>query len=116
MSEATFITFEDVAARTLGTVTCEKIGAREAQVLETELRAAGPRCAWKMGLDLAAVYVMASMGLGMLVSVHKACKEHKGVLAIYNLRPEIIDVLKITHLHKVLKIVDSRDDALKVIK
>lgn len=116
MSEVTFISFQDVGARTLGTVTCEKIGAREAQVLEAEIRAMGPRCAWKMAVDLNAVYVMASMGLGMLVSVHKACKQNKGVLAICGVRPEILEVLKVTHLHKVLKIVNSRDDALKVIK
>ncbi|MBX3386931.1 MAG: STAS domain-containing protein [Phycisphaeraceae bacterium] len=116
MSESTFINFEVVGVRIVGTITCEKIGAREAQVLETELRNAGARCAWKMALDLSAVYVMASMGLGMLVSMHKACKEHKGVLAVYGVRPEILDVLKITHLHKVLKIVDSRDEAIKVIK
>lgn len=95
---------------------CEKIGARESQVLEAELRALGPKSAWKLAVDLAEVQVMASMGLGMLVSMHKACKENKGTLALCALRPEILSVLTITHLHKVLRIVETREAALKVVQ
>ncbi len=116
MSDTTFIQFEDAGTHPLGTLMCEKIGAREAQVLEAELREAGPRYGWKLAIDMNRVYVMASMGLGMLVSVHKACREGRGMLVVYGVRPEILEVLKLTHLHKVLKIVGGRDEALKAIR
>lgn len=116
MNDTTFLHLEDVSARVVAKALCEKLGAREAQVIEQELRAVGPRCAWKMALNLSEVQVIASMGLGMLVSIHKSCKEQKGVLAIFGLRKDIQDVLAVTQLHKVLRLVDSREAALKVIQ
>ena len=116
MSESSFIHVLEVGGRVVVTVKCEKIGAREAQVLEGELRALGPKSAWKMAVDLGEVQVMASMGLGMLVSVHKACKENRGMMALCALKPEILSVLTLTHLHKVLKIVETRESALKVVQ
>jgi len=116
VSESAFLQVQTVGGRVVATVACEKLGARESQVLETELRALGPKSAWKMAVDLGAVTVMASMGLGMLVSVHKACKENRGALAVYGVRPEILEVLKVTHLHRVLQIVDSAQAAQKIIQ
>lgn len=116
MSESSFLHLVEIGGRVIATVKCEKIGARESQILETELRAQGPRTAWRMAVDLGEVTVMASMGLGMLVSIHKACKENRGVMICCCVRPEIMSVLTVTHLHKVLKIVGTRDDAVKAVQ
>lgn len=116
MSASTFVKFEQVGTRLVAGVQCEKIGAREAQLIEQEVRQSLPACAHRMALDLSQVTVMASMGLGALVSLHKVCKDAKGVLAVFGVRPEILAVLQVTHLHKVLKLVDSRDAALKAVQ
>lgn len=116
MSASSFVKFEQVGTRLVAGVLCEKIGAREAQIIEQEVRQSLPACAHRMALDLSQVTVMASMGLGALVSLHKVCKDSKGVLAVFGVRPEILAVLQVTHLHKVLKLVDSRDAALKAVQ
>jgi anti-anti-sigma factor len=55
------------------------------------------------------------MGLGMLVTMHKEASANGGRLAICGLRPEITQLLRITHLERVLKIHPDRDAALKAV-
>ena len=116
MSSSSFVKLEQVGTRLVATLLSEKIGAREAQIIEQEVRQALPSCAHRMALDLSQVTMMASMGLGALVSLHKACKENKGTLAVFGVKPEIMAVLQVTHLHKVLKLVDSREAAVKAVQ
>lgn len=99
----------------IAVVRTEKIGAREAEIVESELKAAAPSRQWRIAIDLSDVAMLASMGLGMLVTMHKQCNEQGGKLAIYGVRPEIATLLKITHLERVLKISSDRDAALKVV-
>jgi len=62
------------------------------------------------------VAFMSSAALGMLVRVHKKCKEYKIALKLCNIAPEIRQVFKITGLDKVFDIqedVARAKDALK---
>jgi anti-sigma B factor antagonist len=101
----------------LGHVTCEKVGAREAQILEHELRTAGEKHAkrWRILLDLKDVTVLASMGLGALVSLHKTCTQEGGRLVVCGLRDDIMQVMKITHLDRVLKVAPDREAGMKMV-
>jgi len=93
----------------------EKVGQREAQVLEHEVRAAAAGKKWRVLVNMQEVTVLASMGLGALVTLHKLCQEQGGRLVVCSLRPDIAQVLKITHLDKILKIVADRDAAKKLL-
>src|SRR5580765_7428479 len=115
MSEGSFVQLDSTGLNLLAHVQCQKVGSREAQVIENELRAAAPARKWRIALDLADVTLLASMGLGMLVSMHKACAQNGGKLIICGLRPEIMSLLKITHLERVLKIVADKDTATKAL-
>ncbi len=115
MSESSFLAVGDHSSLLIGTVRCEKVGAREAQILEKELDGLAPSRGWRIVLDLTEVQLLASMGIGMLVSVHKKAKDGKGALVIHNVRPELMQLLQLTHLHKVLKIVPDRNAALKAV-
>ncbi len=115
MSESSFLTVGDHVGLLLGSVRCEKVGAREAQILEHELDTLAPSRGWRIILDMAEVQMVASMGLGLLVSVHKKAKSGGGALVICNMRPELLELVQLTHLHKVLKLVPDRNAALKAV-
>ena len=68
-----------------------------------------------MVLDLSEVMLLASAGLGALLTINKACKAGGGSLAIFGTSDEIVGVLKITKLDKVLQIRTGRDAALKAV-
>jgi anti-anti-sigma factor len=115
MSESSYLAVGDHVSLLLGTVRCEKVGAREAQILEKEIDGLAPARGWRIVLDMTEVTMVASMGLGLLVSVHKKAKGSGGSLVICSLRPELLQLLQLTHLHKVLKIVPDKNAALKIL-
>jgi len=98
-------------------VTCEKVGAREAQVIEQEVRGAAGTAVkkWAIVMYLKDVTLLASMGLGMLVSLHKSCASSGGKLVVCGLQGEILSLLKVTHLDRILKIAPDKDGALKLM-
>lgn len=115
MSDAAFVQLEPHAAVVLATIKSEKVGAREAQIIESDLKAAAPGKKYKVVVDLAAVTLLASMGLGMLVSLHKLCAEHGGRLVVTGLNADIKNLLKLTHLDRIIKSADSRESAFKLL-
>ncbi len=115
MPEGAYVNILPHASCILAHVTSEKVGAREAQIIEQEIRAAAPGKKWKIVLDLKDVTMLASMGLGTLVSVHKICASEGGRLVVCGLREDILQLMKITHLDRILKIAPDREHALKMI-
>lgn len=117
MSESAYVQVQPVAGGIVCIVLCEKVGARESQVIEQETRAAMVVGAkkYRVAMDMKAVGMLASMGLGMLVTLHKTCSEQGGKVVICNLSDEITQVLKLTHLDKVLRIVKTQEDAIKAL-
>lgn len=115
MSESSFLAVGDHVGLLLGTVRCEKVGAREAQIIEKELDALAPGRGWRIVLDMSDVTMLASMGLGLLVSTHKKAKSNGGALVICHVRPELLQLIQLTHLQKVLKIVPDKNAALKAL-
>lgn len=55
-------------------------------------------------LDFAPVEFMASAMLGKLVRLNKQCKEYRVKLKLSSISPPILEVFKITKLHKVFDI------------
>ncbi len=115
MSESSYLAVGDHVSLLLGTVKCEKIGAREAQILEKEIEGLAPARGWRIVLDMNEVTMVASMGLGLLVSLHKKAKGSGGALVICCMKPELLQLVQLTHLHKVLKIVPDNNAALKAV-
>jgi anti-sigma B factor antagonist len=115
MADAAYLNVLPHASCLIGHITAEKVGARESQIIEQELRAAAPSKKWKILLDLKDVTVLASMGLGALVSLHKTCSQEGGRLVVCGLRDDIMQVMKITHLDRILKVAKDREAGLKMI-
>lgn len=100
----------------VATIKCEKIGEYEATVLQTELTDFVKGFGWKVALDFAQVQLLASVGLGLLVTVNKQCKSNKGKLALFNLNDNLMTLLRITKLNTGLTISKSQEEAVKAAK
>jgi anti-anti-sigma factor len=67
-------------------------------------------------IDFQCVQFMSSAALGMLVRIHKKCKEFAVVLKLCNICAEIRKVFEITRLDKVLDIYDDPKEAVASFK
>lgn len=63
-------------------------------------------------LDFSLVEYLSSAALGKLITMHKKVTAAGGKLALCNIQKDILDVFKITQLHKVLTLCGTLDDAL----
>lgn len=115
MSTSTFIKTEMDSGVVVARLLCEKVAERESQVLQAELSAAATPHKWKLALDCAEVMLLASVGLGMLVTLNKNAKAGGGKLAVFNLSKELMEVLKLTRLERVLLIAKDRAAAIKAV-
>lgn len=99
----------------MAVVTCEKVGGREAPIVQQELAVAAELAGWRLVVDLGAVTMLSSIGLGALVTLHKRCREEGGVFVVCGIGKEIRELLKITHLDRVLTIVKDAAAGVKAV-
>lgn len=91
----------------------ERIGEAEGRAVVTELERAATASAGRVVLDMDSVMMLLSAGIGAIISAHKLCQSKKGRLVLYNLQPEIKEMLHLTGLPKVLTIKEDEARALK---
>lgn len=115
MAESTYVRVEKLPGGqcTVAAVIFEKVGSREAPIVQQELYTAGENGRWRLVVDLSAVTLLASMGLGALVSLHKRCKEESGAMVVCGVGKDLHALLKLTHLDRVFKICEDRTAAIK---
>jgi anti-sigma B factor antagonist len=63
-------------------------------------------------LDFSAVRFMSSSALGILVRLQKRCREVSVPLKLCNIAPEILDIFKITKLHRIFDIHATQKEAV----
>lgn len=95
------------------------VGQREAPIIETEIIDALTQCdrrsKWLV-IDLSAVSVLSSMGLGMCVELRRHAKEQKMNTALYGLNGHLRDLFRMMKVERLYKIVHSKDDLRKMIE
>lgn len=67
----------------------------------------------KLVLDLAEISYVNSAGLRMLLSLKKQMKSAGGKFIICNLRPEVMEIMKICGFDHVLEFAKNEEDALR---
>ena len=113
--DSTFVSTEIVNGHLVAHLKCEKVAERESSIISGELGTLAAKHAWKVALDMTEVMLLASVGLGALVSLNKNCKANAGKLVVFGLGNELFEVLKITRLDRVITITKDRDAALKAL-
>ena len=93
----------------------EKIGDYESPIIQKQVTDAATPAGWKVVIDLTAVRMVASAGLGAFLTINSSAKKNGGKLVLYGMDPAIKQVFELTKLTKLLAIVDTRDAALKAV-
>jgi anti-sigma B factor antagonist len=66
----------------------------------------------KLLLDFASVDHLSSAALGMLINANNRVREKSGQLRLTHIKPQILEVFKITKLDKLFRILPARAEAL----
>jgi anti-sigma B factor antagonist len=67
----------------------------------------------KLLLDFVTVDHLSSAALGMLINANNRIKQKNGKFRLANIKPQILEVFKITKLDKLFKIHNSREEAVR---
>ena len=67
----------------------------------------------KLLLDIATVDHLSSAALGMLINANNLIKQKNGMFRLANIKPNILEVFRITKLDKLFRIQPTRDDAIR---
>lgn len=59
---------------------------------------------------------MASAGIGALLDIRKTASEAGGKLVVFGLSDDLLEVLKLTNLHKIFSIASNEVKALKAAR
>ncbi|HZW09245.1 MAG TPA: STAS domain-containing protein [Phycisphaerales bacterium] len=113
---AQYVKFERTGVAIVGRVIPSKVTEREAGVIRDEVAAAAPEAGWRVALDLSEVALLASAGIGTLLTLSKSCREAGGRLTLFGLDEEVEGMMKVTKLDRVLDIRPDRAAALGVFK
>lgn len=113
VSEASFVDVKQIDRGVIARILCPAVGQREAPIVEGELKTAAAAANNRLVLDMSAVTVLGSMGLGMLVTITKRCRDGGGRLAIFGLTPALLDLIKLTKLDKFLVLAHDEADAME---
>ncbi|MBM4109502.1 MAG: STAS domain-containing protein [Phycisphaerae bacterium] len=101
--------------RLVATIRCPKITDFEKPGLLSDLSKEAAANGHRLALDLAAVQLMGSSGIGLLLSLNKELREAGGKLAICNVADEIVEMLRVSHLLRVLPLHKDLDAAVRAL-
>ena len=101
--EVTIVTFVD--KRILDEANIQEIGDQLFELVEKHYKI-------KLLLTFETVEYLSSAALGKLITLNKKVKAENGKLKLCSIRPQILDVFKITKLNKLFEIHDSEEKAL----
>lgn len=113
--DSTYLKTETAGPALIATPLTEKVAERESNVIQNEVLAAAPAHQWKVAMDAGQIQLLASVGLGMLVSINRECKAKGGKFVVFNISPDLMSVLYVTKLEKVVAIANDRAAALKLL-
>jgi len=113
MSQSSFVTNNLVGNVMVARLEREKITEHECQVILAELTNAAAQCHNHLAVDLSMVNLIASAGLGALITLNKTIKGKGGKVVFFNMSDELMQVFKLTRLNTLLSIVKDREAAVK---
>jgi len=97
---------EFVDRKILDELTITQIGERLSELVASE---PNPR----LLLNFKNVEHLSSAALGMLITLDRQVKEKQGRLKLSNIRPQILEVFKITRLNRLFEIYESAEEAIQ---
>jgi anti-sigma B factor antagonist len=102
-------------AALVATIKCAKITDFEKPGLHSELSKYASAHGFRLVVDMQNVHIIGSSGIGLLLSLNKEARAAGGKLAICHVADEILEMLKISHLLKVLPVHKDLDRAVQAV-
>ncbi len=97
----------DIEGDTLRISGVRELGAANANAFRDWVREAMMEGHPSVDIDLSQATFVDSCGLGALLSLHKAASRKKGVLRLLNPQPSVQQILELTRVNDILKIVTN---------
>lgn len=97
----------------VATVLCERYSEHESKPIENDLLGAASDRGHKLVIDMSKVAMLASAGIGSLISLHQACTKAGGKLVVCAIDPQIGQMLKLTRMDRMLNIAPTREQAIE---
>ena len=116
MATSTHVTTSIESGVLIARLTTSALSEYEAGVIGTQIKDEAPGATWKVVIDMTEVVHIASAGLGMLVDIRNTAKKYDGEMAACGISPQIMEVMKMTHLHKIFVITKDVKGAVKKVK
>ena len=69
----------------------------------------------RLAVDLKAVKIITSAGLGKMITLHRKMHRHKGVVVYYDLQPAVEEVLRTSRLITYLSVTSNQVEALAAL-
>ena len=69
----------------------------------------------KILLDLSELTFLNSVGLGAIIATHRRCRDQKGRLCLVSPRPAVEQLLRLTHLDRLITIFPDMNSAQKAL-
>ena len=117
-SNAQYVAFKQGPTALLVRVVAPSVGQHEAPIVATEILEAianaPPKCKWLV-LDLSAVSVLSSMGLGMCLDVRKSARAKGMKTVLFGLNAHLRGLFQMMKVERLYKVVHSKDDLKKLI-
>jgi anti-sigma B factor antagonist len=103
-SQSTYLSVRRVAGVTIARILREKVGDFESDIIRNEAVAAIVANTPRLAIDLEEVQLLTSAGIGALITIDRECKSKKGKMAVFNVAPELLTILKMTKMDRVFAI------------
>jgi len=119
VGQSLFVRCEESNGHVIGRIVSSSIGQREALIITKELSAKLEQVAGDLKslvLDFSQVGYINSMGIGMCIELrNRANARGAKQVVLYNLKPDILHVLKMTKIDKVFTIIDQEKKLEKLL-
>lgn len=99
----------------VATILCPKITDFEKPGLLSDLSSEAAAHGNRLAIDLSNVQIMGSSGIGLLLSLNRQLRMAGGGLAICNVADEIVEMLRVSHLLRVLPIHPDVHSAVRAL-
>ncbi|MCA9288597.1 MAG: STAS domain-containing protein [Phycisphaerales bacterium] len=115
MLDSTYLIGEYTDGVLVASVKTEKVGEYEAQIIAAELKEALSKGKPRLVLDMQAVLLLASAGIGMLLDLFRHCQSGGGKFAMCAMDEDVLGSLRVTKMDRLFNIKKDRASALAVM-
>jgi anti-anti-sigma factor len=115
MHDTTYLAAEFVNGVLVAAIKTEKVGEYESQIIAGELKGLLAMSRPRLVLDMSAVMLLASAGIGMLLDLFRHCQAAGGKFSMCAMDEDVLGSLRVTKMDRLFNIKADRASALAVM-